>query len=31
MPNYTVYHLHTMYSLLDSATSFEDYVDWLEK
>lgn len=27
MPNYTVYHLHTMYSLLDSATSFEDYVD----
>jgi DNA polymerase-3 subunit alpha len=25
--NYTVYHLHTMYSLLDSTTSFEDYVD----
>ena len=25
--NYTVYHLHTMFSLLDSATSFEDYVD----
>ena len=27
MSNYTVYHLHTMYSLLDSATKFEDYVD----
>ena len=25
--NYTVYHLHTMYSLLDSSTHFEDYVD----
>ncbi len=25
--NYTVYHLHTMYSLLDSSTSFEDYID----
>lgn len=25
--NYTVYHLHSMESLLDSCTSFEDYVD----
>ena len=25
--NYTVYHLHTMLSMLDSATSFESYVD----
>lgn len=25
--NYTVYHLHSSYSLLDSATRFEDYVD----
>lgn len=25
--NYTVYHLHSDYSLLDSCTKFEDYVD----
>ena len=25
--NYTVYHLHTELSLLDSATNFQDYVD----
>ena len=25
--NYTVYHLHTDYSLLDSCTSWQDYVD----
>ena len=24
--NYTVYHLHTELSLLDSATKFEDYI-----
>ena len=27
MGNYTIYHCHTMCSLLDSATSFEEYVD----
>lgn len=26
--NYVVYHLHTMCSLLDSATSYQDYVDY---
>ena len=25
--NYTVYHLHTEYSLLDSCTSYKDYID----
>lgn len=25
--NYTVYHLHTEYSLLDSATTYKDYID----
>ncbi len=25
--NYTVYHLHTEYSLLDSCTNYKDYVD----
>ena len=24
--NYTVYHLHTELSLLDSATKFQDYI-----
>ena len=28
MDNYVVYHLHTMDSLLDSATSFQEYVDY---
>lgn len=28
MNNYVVYHLHTMDSLLDSATSFQEYVDY---
>lgn len=27
MSNYTVYHLHSDYSLLDSCTKFEEYVD----
>ena len=27
MSNYTIYHCHTMYSLLDSSTRFEQYVD----
>lgn len=25
--NYTVYHLHTQYSLLDSCTDYKDYID----
>lgn len=25
--NYTVYHLHSQYSLLDSATNYKDYID----
>ena len=28
MPNYTLIHLHSDYSLLDSTTKFERYVDW---
>lgn len=28
MNNYVVYHLHTMDSLLDSATSYQEYVDY---
>lgn len=28
MNNYVVYHLHTMDSLLDSATSYQDYIDY---
>ena len=27
MPNYTVYHLHTENSLLDSCTNYKDYID----
>lgn len=27
MPNYFPYHIHSWYSLLDSATDFRDYVD----
>ena len=27
MNNYTIYHCHTMDSLLDSATSYKDYID----
>lgn len=27
MSRYTVYHCHTMYSLLDSATGYRDYID----
>lgn len=27
MQNYVPYHVHTMYSLLDSTTSFEQYID----
>lgn len=27
MANYTVYHLHTEYSLLDSCTNYKDYID----
>lgn len=26
--NYTLIHLHSDYSLLDSTTKFERYVDW---
>lgn len=26
--NYTLLHLHSDYSLLDSTTKFERYVDW---
>ena len=26
--NYTLLHLHSDYSLLDSTTKFEKYVDW---
>lgn len=29
--NYTVYHIHSDYSLLDSATHFEEYVDLAKK
>lgn len=28
MSNYVTYHLHSSYSLLDSCTSFKDYVDY---
>ena len=27
MSNYILYHVHSDYSLLDSATKFEEYVD----
>ena len=28
MDNYVTYHLHSSYSLLDSCTRFQDYVDY---
>lgn len=28
MDNYVTYHLHSSYSLLDSATSYKDYIDY---